>query len=177
MSEAFIGETRIFPFNFAPRGWAMCNGQLLSIQQNQALFALLGTFYGGNGQTNFALPNLQGRVPLHMGQGPGLSFRNIGETAGEVAHTLLATEMPQHLHTLRATDAKANLLDPSNAILAQASTNAYTNTSSAVAGELAASLHGASMAAIGGSQAHSNMQPYLVLNICIALTGLFPSRN
>ena len=167
MSEPFLGEIRAFGFNFAPRGWAMCNGQLLPIAQNTALFSLLGTTYGGNGQTTFALPDLRGRVPVHMGQGHGLSNRIQGEQSGEENHTLIITEMPAHAHAQPASNAEQDTNRPGNAVPAKG-------------GVYAGSTDGTVMDAstpTGGSQPHNNMQPYLVLNYCIALQGIFPSRN
>ncbi len=170
--EPFIGELMIFAGNFAPRGWAFCNGQLLPIAQNTALFSLLGTMYGGNGQTTFALPDLRGRAPIHAGQGPGLSDFTQGEFGGEENHTLTVAEMPAHTHTAFA-DATNGTVDlPVNALPARnpASIPAYGAGTSAT---LAANHVGAA----GGSQPHNNMPPYLVLNYCIALEGVFPSRS
>jgi len=181
MSNPFLGEIRLFAFNFPPRGWALCNGQLLSISQNTALFALLGTTYGGNGQTTFALPNLQSRVPIHQGQGPGLSPYVMGQTAGEENHTLISTEMPQHLHQVSpacsAEDANQaaakNNFPASPAVsVGGAPVNAYTNAASPN------TFMGSTNSSIaGGSQPHNNVQPYLVVSFCIALVGIFPSRN
>jgi microcystin-dependent protein len=162
-----MSEIKIMSFNFAPKGWAQCNGQLTPINQNQALFSLLGTMYGGNGQTNFALPNLQGQVPIHIGS----EFNVQGQAGGEQAHTLIQSEMPQHIHFLQALDAGGTLGNPKGNLLAQVS-NAYV----APAGNLT-TLSPPTVANAGGSQAHNNMQPYLVLNFCIALQGVFPSRN
>ena len=167
-AEPFIGELSLVAFNFAPRGYAMCNGQLLSIAQNTALFALLGTMYGGNGQTTFGLPDLRGRVPLHMGQGPGLPSYTQGEMAGEPSHTLIITEMPQHNHLLGSTNSAATTSRPNGAVPAAGGT--YSTT---VDGQMAANAVGLA----GGSQPHNNMQPYLALNWVIALEGIFPSRN
>jgi len=165
MAEPFLSEIRIFSFNFAPKGWALCNGQLLPINQNQALFSLLGTTYGGNGQTNFALPNLQGNVPIHMGSG-----HTLGERGGEQAHTLSISELPTHTHVAQAST--------NNATLAPSSGNLMGSTSNgdAAAANLT-SLLPSTVANVGGSQAHLNMQPFLVLNFCIALQGIFPSQN
>jgi microcystin-dependent protein len=165
VSEPFLGEIRIFPLNYAPRRWAMCDGQLMPINQNQALFALLGTTFGGNGQTTFALPNLQGKVPIHAGAGFGL-----GTTGGQYAHTLTQAEMPMHIHALNASSNNADVVSPVDNVLAQ---------SSQLYGPPAqlAPLDASSNGNIGGSQAHENRQPYLTLTICIALQGIFPSMN
>jgi microcystin-dependent protein len=152
-------------FNFAPVGWAACNGQLLPINQNQAVFSLLGTTYGGNGQTNFGLPDLRGRVPIHMG-----SFHSLGERGGEEAHTLIASEMPAHTHAMNAIDAPAATNMGTNAFLAQRA-NAYAPPANLTA------LAAAQIGSTGGSQPHMNMQPYLTLNFSIALTGIFPSQT
>lgn len=166
MSEPFLGQISIFSFGFAPRGWAMCNGQLLPINQNQALFALLGTTYGGNGQTNFALPNLQGRVPLHVGG----SFIQ-GQVAGENAHTLTLGEMPAHTHTMNASTSSGDSVVPTSAVLAAPGGQIYAPAANLT------SLQAATISNVGGSQAHENRQPYLVLTFCIALQGIFPSQN
>jgi microcystin-dependent protein len=163
MSEPFLSEIRVFSFNFAPKGWAMCNGQLMPINQNQALFSLLGTTYGGNGQTTFALPNLQGSAPMHTGAGHGL-----GEKAGEVNHTLTLAELPAHTHLVTGSAANGSVPGPG---IPAAVNNVYGPPGSSV-GLLPASLSGA-----GGSQPHNNMMPFLALNFCIALVGIFPSRN
>ena len=172
MAEPFLSEIRIFSFNFPPKGWAFCNGQFLPINQNQALFALLGTTYGGNGQTTFQLPNLQGKVPIHEGDG-----RILGETGGEYAHTLSQQEMPQHVHVLNASNQTGNSNNPSfggtGHLLAQEPGNVYSNSFSPGA----AALNAGSVSNVGGSQPHPNQQPYLVLNFCIALQGIFPSQN
>jgi len=168
MAEPFLSEIRIMSFGFAPKGWALCNGQLLPINQNQALFSLLGTTYGGNGQTNFALPNLQGNVPIHVGQG-----FNLGNKGGEQAHTLSIAEMPTHIHDANATTAVATTNIPINtSVLAQStSSQLYTGASNLVA------MAPNSLGNAGGSQAHQNMQPFLTLSFCIALQGIFPSQN
>jgi len=173
VSDSFISEIRIFGFNFPPKGWAACNGQTMAISQNQALFSLLGTTYGGNGVTTFALPNLQGRIPVHQGQGLGLSSYQLGSVGGEQAHTLTLGETPAvpHSHTLQAVSeaATANTATSSTYLAAQAATyGPPTNLVSMAASEIGSS---------GGGQPHPNMQPYLVLNFCICLQGLFPSRN
>jgi microcystin-dependent protein len=170
MSQPFIGEIRIMAFNFPPRFWAMCNGQLLPINQNQALFALLGTQYGGNGTTNFALPNLQGRVPIEQGTLAGGNFYPIGQVAGELSHTLSATEMPAHTHSvLGSSDTGSGIVPAANVV---ASASGLYGAAASLTG-----LNPASVGNSGGSQAHENRQPFLVLNFCIALQGIFPSRN
>ena len=166
MSEPFIGETRWISWNYAPRGWAFCNGQLLPINQNQALFALLGTMYGGNGQTNFALPDLRGRAPVHVGGG----FIQ-GQRGGEEAHTLTGPEMPQHLHGVTASGGNGTAAAPIGAFLANRQSDIYVPP-----GNLQPMNQGA-VSQTGGSQPHQNMAPYLVLNCVIALIGIFPSRN
>lgn len=163
MSEPFLGEMRIFSFNFAPKGWSMCNGQLLPISQNQALFSILGTTYGGNGITNFALPNFQGTVPMHAGNG-----HTLGQTAGEASHTLTTSEMPVHNHVVTASAANGNTPGPG---VPAAVNNVYGPPANLTP------LDPSSLAAAGGSQPHNNMMPFLVLNVCIALQGIFPSRN
>jgi microcystin-dependent protein len=165
VSEPFLAEIKMVSFNFPPKGWAFCNGQLLSINQNQALFALLGTTYGGNGQTTFALPNLQGCAPLHAG-----ADIVIGQVGGEQAHTLNAAELPTHSHVQQASSQVADNASPVSHIAAGETTSAYSNLT-------ADSAMLAPTSSIGGSQPHDNMQPYLVLNFVIALAGIFPSRN
>ena len=165
MAEPFLSEIRIMSFAFAPKGWALCNGQLLPINQNQALFALLGTTYGGNGQTNFALPNLQGKTPIHEGSG-----HTLGETGGEQAHTLSQSEMPQHTHILQGSNTNADQPVGTNNFFG-AALNAYAQPANLT------TLSPATIPNVGGSQAHLNMQPFLTLNFCIALQGIFPSPN
>jgi microcystin-dependent protein len=164
MAEPFLSEIRIMSFGFAPQGWALCNGQLLPINQNQALFSLLGTTYGGDGRVNFGLPNLQGRVPIHMG-----SSHTLGERGGEQAHTLSISELPEHTHVLNGTSTTANSSDPANNLFAPGSF--YSGATNLVA------TNPACVTNVGGSQAHLNMQPFLVLNFCIALQGIFPSQT
>ena len=174
MAEPFVAEIRIFAGNFAPRGWAMCNGQILPISQNTALFSLLGTQYGGNGTSNFALPNLQGRAPMHQGQGPGLTDRVIGEQSGEVSVTLLANELAPHTHTFGCgAGSKGETNTVSNNILVDekaGTTNIYAPTSD-----------GTQMNALQPTSAstlpHENRQPFLALNFIIAMQGIFPARN
>ncbi|WP_224371934.1 phage tail protein [Hyalangium versicolor] len=176
MSEPFVGEIRLFSGNFAPRGWAFCEGQLLSIAQNQALFAILGTTYGGNGQTTFALPDLRGRYPMQPGQGPGLSPRTLGEQGGVETVTLVANQMPAHNHSLAANGAQGDQFSPQGTVPAVIidstgqPVNAYSNTANATMAAQAMSL-------AGGSQPHNNMSPFLCINFIIALQGVFPSRN
>jgi microcystin-dependent protein len=168
MAEPFLSEIRIMSFAFPPKGWALCNGQLLPINQNQALFALLGTTFGGNGQVNFALPNLQGRTPIHVG-----NRHNLGEAGGEKMHTLSINEMPMHTHVLNATNTVGNTIVPSNAAVFA---NVAPSQVFSGAQNLAA-MHPSVVSNTGGSQPHDNMQPYLTLSFCIALQGIFPSRN
>jgi microcystin-dependent protein len=172
MSEPFLGEIKIIGFNYAPHGWAFCNGQFLPINQNQALFSILGTTYGGNGQTTFALPDFRGRVPFHFGGG-----MNLGELGGEQAHTLTQSEMPAHNHIPQASNTSGNLAFPATLspvaahnIWAISTQNPYQATSNAA-------MDPAAVSNTGGSQAHNNMQPYLVLNFIIALIGIFPTQN
>jgi microcystin-dependent protein len=168
MAEPFLSEIRIFSFGFAPKGWALCDGQLLPINQNQALFSLLGTTYGGDGRVNFALPNLQSRTPIHMGSG-----HTLGERGGEQGHTLSISELPTHTHTLNATSATATTNVPGNTVMLAQSTSSQLYTAAANLTNFAANA----LANVGGSQAHLNMQPFLVLNFSIALQGIFPSQT
>lgn len=173
MSNPFVGEIRIFAGNFAPNGWALCNGQLLPISQNTALFSLLGTYYGGDGRSTFALPNFQGSVPLHQGQGPGLSERFVGESGGQANVTLLSSQMPAHAHTLNSASSPGT------------GTPGPTVALSAVAGGApvyriptnATTMAAQSVGVAGGSAPHNNLQPFLVLNFIIALQGVFPPRG
>lgn len=168
MSEPFLAEVRIVGFNFAPRGWAFCDGQILPINQNQSLYSLLGTTYGGDGRTTFALPDIRSRTPIHVGNGHAL-----GQKSGEETHTLSANEMPQHNHTLNASSGTSASADPNGQIWGNARERLYASYNASSATNMNSSL----MANTGGSQAHENMQPYLAVNYCIALQGLFPSRN
>ena len=172
MSEPFLAEIRIFGFNFAPRGWALCDGQILPINQNQSLYSLLGTTYGGDGRTTFALPDLRGRVPIHVGASDGRNYQ-LGQKAGEETHTLSVSEMPQHGHAAQASSAGADSPLAANDVLATTSAvDIYVDNPSSLA-----AMRNAAIRPAGGSQAHENMQPFLALNFCIALQGLFPSRN
>lgn len=179
MSEPFIGEIIMFGGNFAPRGWALCDGQLLSIAQNTALFSILGTTYGGDGRVTFALPDLRGRVPVHAGQGPGLSDYNLGQVGGTENVTLLTSEIPAHAHgfALNGNSANGSLTSPINNFPAtvidtngNASIQGYSNTSDGV-------MAGGTSSLTGGNQPHNNLQPYLCVNFIIALEGIFPSRG
>ncbi|KAA3663378.1 MAG: phage tail protein [Chloroflexi bacterium] len=165
MSEPFLAEIRIVGFNFAPRGWAFCDGQILPINQNQSLYSLLGTTYGGDGRTSFALPDIRGRVPIHVGNG-----HRQGQKSGEETHTLSAAEMPQHKHAIQASANTANSNSPSGHVLAQ-SIPLYSEPTNLV------NMRSGTITNVGGGQAHNNMQPCLAVNFCIALQGLFPSRN
>ncbi|MGC5326211.1 phage tail protein [Brevibacillus sp. SYSU BS000544] len=170
MSEPYLGEIRIFAGSFAPKGWAFCNGQLLPINQNQALFSLLGTAYGGNGMTTFALPDLRGRVPVHFGR-LGDEYILLGQAGGEEGHTLSIQELPAHTHSVNASSGSATEVSPKDRVWAEKE-NAYgaltlpTN-----------SMHASAISSVGGGQAHYNMQPFLVLNFIIALQGIYPSQN
>ncbi|HJV91347.1 MAG TPA: tail fiber protein [Holophagaceae bacterium] len=176
--EPFIGEIRMFCGNFAPTGWALCDGQLMAIAQNSALFSILGTTFGGNGQTTFGLPDLRGRVPMHPGQGPGLSPRVLGEVAGTEAVTLLQPQIPTHSHTLNAANSQAGADSPTNGLLAQSfDQNANTSVSTYAAGNPNTTLSPASIGSAGGSQPHENLQPYTCVNFIIALEGVYPSRS
>ena len=178
MSDPFVAEIRIFPGNFAPTGWALCNGQLLPISQNTALFSLLGTTYGGDGKSNFALPNLQGRVALQAGQGPGLSHYDLGQAGGEAAHALSTAEMPSHAHQLQAVDAVATTTAANGGKFAKTTSpsppyHTPTNLKSMGNGALGSGV----LQAAGSGASHNNLQPYLVLNYIIALQGIFPPRS
>jgi microcystin-dependent protein len=167
MAEPFLSEIRLMSFNFPPKGWAFCNGQLLPINQNQALFSLLGTTFGGDGRVNFGLPNLQGRVPIHVGGG-----HTLGERGGEQAHTLTIAEIPTHIHALQASPKEGNVPVPPGAVPASAAPSALYG-----APESLAALNAGSVAAVGASLPHENMQPYLTITFCIALQGIFPSAT
>jgi microcystin-dependent protein len=174
MSEPFLAEVRIFAGNFAPRGWAFCDGQLLPISQNTALFSLIGTIYGGDGRSTTALPNLQGRAPMHPGRGPGLTERRLGQRGGSTTETLTEAQMPNHTHGVMAANAQAGVGSPDGNALnrlvdEQVFQNPVTSTPVNMAGQMVGNT--------GGGQAHDNMQPYLGLNFIIALVGLYPSRS
>jgi len=173
MSEPFVGEIRMFAGNFAPRGWAFCDGQLLAVSQNDALFSLLGTIYGGDGRTTFGLPDMRGRIPLHAGTGPGLSQRRLGAKGGAEKVTLTVNQLPSHTHNFQASQDIANQTDPSGQFIAQSTLiDLYvqdTNPSESMATN--------SVDGIGGSRSHTNLQPFLCINYIIALFGIYPSRN
>jgi len=171
VSDQYLGEIRMFGFNFAPQGWAFCNGQILPISQNTALFSLLGTTYGGNGTSTFGLPNLQGRVAIHQGQGLGLSPYDLGQVGGTETVTLTQNQMPQHNHSVNASSAPGTGGRPGGAVLARAPDDVYAASSDGTT--MLANMVGTA----GGSQPHSNIQPYVVVTFCIALQGIFPSRN
>lgn len=171
MSEPFIGEIKMFGFNFPPRGWAVCNGQIMPINQNMALFSLLGTYYGGDGQTTFALPDLQGRTPVNWGNPVVGAPVSLGESAGDEAHTLIQSEMPAHTHAISGTAADATEPIPGGSIWGASGENPYKVATGNT------TMNGVALGIAGGSQPHANMQPYLVLNFCVALDGIFPSRN
>ena len=175
MADPFIAEVRIFAFNFAPQGWAFCNGQILPISQNTALFSLLGTLYGGNGRTTFALPNLQGCAPVQAGQGPGLSSYDLGQSGGSETVALISSEVPGHGHAVQVNTSPSTVQSPGANLVLGASQPlpAYqTNTSQNLT-----PMANVALAEAGGGQAHDNMQPYLTLNFCIALQGVFPPRS
>ncbi len=172
MADPFVAEIRIFPFNFAPRGWAWCDGQLLPLSQNTALFSLLGTTYGGNGKSNFALPNLQGRAPMHPGQGPGLSLHDLGETGGSETVTLLQSEMPAHSHTVAASEVDGTETAPNGQLFALGVGISMFQAPGALV-----QWNPNGLAPAGGDQPHNNMQPYLTFYFNIALQGVFPPRT
>jgi microcystin-dependent protein len=176
MADNFVGEIRIVPFNFAPTGWFLCNGQLLAISQYAALFSLLGTYYGGDGKSTFGLPNFQGRAPLNFGQGPGLSLYDLGETGGVTSVTLLQSQMPSHTHTVSAYAGNGDVNNPSGKTwaashLGKTPINIYNGTAGS-----GLAMNPTAFALAGGSQPHNNLPPYLTLNFVIAYTGIFPSR-
>lgn len=175
MSSPFVAEIRIFPFSFAPKGWAFCDGQLLPLSQNTALFSLLGTTYGGDGKSTFALPDMQGNAPMHPGQGPGLSLHDLGETGGSETVSLLESEIPAHSHTIMAAanPALLKLPAPTASLARSQGDNAYQS----VVNANIIQMNQNAIAPTGGDQPHNNMQPYLTLNFCIALQGIFPPRS
>jgi microcystin-dependent protein len=175
MSNPFVAEIRILPFNFAPKGWAFCDGQILPISQNTALFSLLGTTYGGNGTSNFALPNLQGAAPLHWGQGSGLSLINLGQSGGVSAVTLLSSQMPVHSHTVDAQASSGNTNDPTNHVWAEAHSGKAPLKMYSTA-QPNVTMSPTALSPAGGGLPHNNLPTYLTLNFCIALVGVFPSR-
>jgi microcystin-dependent protein len=172
VADPFVGEIRAFPFNFAPKGWAFCDGQILPISQNTALFSLLGTTYGGDGKSTFALPNLQGSAPIAFGQGPGLSLYDLGGSGGEDTVTLLVSEIPAHNHPAGCNADAADSASPGGEVWAPeaAGSNAY-------GGSGGTAMAPSALSVVGGSLPHNNLQPYLVLNYCIALQGIFPARS
>ena len=175
MADPFVAEIRIFPFNFAPKGWAFCDGQLLPISQNTALFSLVGTFYGGDGKSTFGLPDMQGNVPMHQGQGPGLSLRDLGEMSGTDSVTLIQTEIPVHTHSVKANSFTGDKTVPSpNASLAASGGG---NLYAVPAGLSITQMAFQTLSPAGGSLPHNNLMPYLTMNFCIALQGVFPPRG
>ena len=174
MSNPFLAEIRIFPFNFPPKGWAFCDGQILPLSQNTALFSLLGTTYGGDGKSNFALPNMQGNAPMHPGQGPGLSLHDLGETGGSDTITLLESEIPSHSHSVMTFAGQATAATPAPTLgLARShGLNAYSTTTTGLN-----PMADQTVAPAGGDQPHNNLMPYLTLSFCIALQGVYPPRT
>jgi microcystin-dependent protein len=172
--DPFVAEIRIFPFNFAPKGWALCDGQLMPLSQNTALFSLLGTTYGGDGKSNFALPNMQGNAPMHPGQGPGLSVHDLGETGGSETVTLLQSEIPAHTHSMMASTQDGVDSHPQANLVAQ-----DIGIGQYVANNVGpfVTLNPSALTLAGGDQPHNNMMPYLTLNFCIALQGVYPPRT
>ena len=175
MSEPFIAEIRIFAGNFAPRSWAFCDGQLLPISQNTALFSLIGTTYGGDGRTTTALPNLQGRAAMHPGRGPGLTSRRLGQRGGVETVTLSEAQMPNHTHTMRTLSDPGDLFQPNNTRSLARSQNGFAYQSNSTSNIVA--LNDATLLSTGGSQSHNNLQPFIAMNFIIALQGLYPSRS
>jgi microcystin-dependent protein len=173
MADPFVAEVRIFGFNFAPKGWAFCNGQLMPLSQNTALFSLLGTTYGGDGKSTFALPDMQGNAPMHPGQGPGLSLHDLGETSGSETVSLLESEIPAHAHTLRASSDDGDLAAPNQTRSLARSSGGFAYAPAQNLTQMAWQA----LAPAGGDMPHNNMQPYLTLNFCIALQGVFPPRG
>jgi microcystin-dependent protein len=175
MADPFLAEIRIFPFNFAPKGWAFCDGQILPLSQNTALFSLLGTTYGGDGKSNFALPNMQGNAPMHPGQGPGLSLHDLGETGGSETVTLLQSEIPSHNHTMMAQNQPAQLDAPAPDRTISRSSGGFAYKAAPYT--TVVPFNPSMLGPTGGDLPHNNMMPYLTLNFCIALQGVFPPRT
>jgi microcystin-dependent protein len=173
MSEPFVAQIQIFGFNFPPQGWAFCQGQILPISQNTALFSLLGTQFGGDGRSNFALPNLQGSVPIGQGQGPGLTQRNLGDTGGEPFVTLLSNQLPAHTHAANCNNNVGTAYDPAGQVWSQDAGGNQEYGSGTPAGQMSPNA----ILPAGGGQPHNNLQPYLALNYCIAMQGVFPPRS
>ena len=173
MSEPFVGEIRMFAGNFAPRGWAYCDGQLLAVSQNDALFSLLGTIYGGDGRTTFGLPDMRGRIPVHAGSGPGLSPRKLGAKSGQEKVTLNVGNLPSHTHTLSGSNAAADSVEPAGRTIAQTDANVYRDPSGLTTVNMASGLVGN----VGGGQTHSNLMPFLCVHFIVALFGIYPSRH
>ena len=172
MSEPFVGEIRMFAGNFAPRGWAFCDGQLLAVSQNDALFSLLGTIYGGDGRTTFGLPDLRGRIPLHAGHGPGLSERRLGAKGGEEKVTLTVNQLPSHGHAINASTTAANANNPSGALIGDSpSIDVFSESSPNTP------LASSAITSVGGSRSHTNLMPFLCVHFIIALVGIYPSRH
>ena len=172
MSDPFIGEIRMFAGNFAPRGWAFCDGQLLAVSQNDALFSLLGTIYGGDGRTTFGLPDLRGRIPVHAGTGPGLSLRRLGEKSGTETVTVTTAQLPAHTHPLQGTGQFADTPNPAMLAPAKSTTaDVYINEAPSV------NLSSSAVTSTGGSQSHTNLMPFLCISFIIALVGIYPSRS
>lgn len=172
MSEPFVGEIRMFAGNFAPRGWAFCDGQLLAVSQNDALFSLLGTIYGGDGRTTFGLPDMRGRIPIHAGSGPGLSPRRLGAKGGAENVTLTVNQLPSHTHTMSASSATGTDPNPANEVLSESTLDRIYGD-----GPVDEYLTARSVTSVGGSRSHTNLQPFLCINFIIALFGIYPSRH
>jgi microcystin-dependent protein len=173
MSEPFVAQIQIFGFNFAPQGWALCQGQILPISQNTALFSLLGTQYGGDGKSNFALPNMQGNIAIGQGQGPGLTSRAVGETGGQQSVTLTSNQLASHTHPATCNNAVGTVYDPAGEVWSQDAGGNQEYGSATVSGQMAPNA----IMPAGGGQPHNNLQPFVVLNFCIALQGIFPARS
>jgi microcystin-dependent protein len=174
--DPFVAEIRIYPFNFAPKGWAFCDGQLLPLSQNTALFSLVGTTYGGDGKSNFALPDMQGNAPMHPGQGPGLSLHDLGETGGSTSVNLLESEIPLHNHNFKASNQQSDVQQPTSTVSLGRTVGATPFFTGSPTPALV-QMNFQSLTPAGGSLPHNNMQPYLTLNFCIALQGVYPPRT